>query len=1332
MPDKPGLVVPVNVVGFCVSEADEQEVTSDVRHFAGVTAEYTNQTGSKTPAYLGSNVVRGFGDGPWKPLKAGVHLHWSLPDSLTRASVDQTNGKVNFPAAPNRWLVTRFIVDKSPPSVASWVIESDALNASPPDGQAPCTIPTNAGSGNGQDFAYLGHSTALAKYAPTALLEGPRTFKQVTGAELSCVSNGMPSFAAYYPEACGSFGFFDPRSDLQQAGNLMYVVTGWYDAKANDPATISHNITKTHAWAADDPPSYTLYSGMVQDIAWNPNRNYVLGQPNLQPISAQAAVGNTPIEALSAYFRALNHPDVPFFEQLLNAFQAGLPPSFSSPEPGLLAKLAESQHNRQFQAVDAGLIYTIVVTNPDETESEATGLPLPLADALNQLNIASQAFEEALTNVESFQWRMFADWYRYFQAPEESSSTIFNHASYLLAQWNDARTGLNILYTDAQDAVKARLDDVTNLLRGSSLTLKPGPAPRYWQPTDPAVLLASGDLSPTARSSSGPTSGVRAVLPCRNISQLVSQVTVSGTAISGATFAAICALPSTKLPYASDCTNLLIEACLFNTQIAASLSGQTDDQLKSDLKGLLANQNQTRWTIGAGMAPSAVEVTWWGPQNAWMPLFLQWSVNFAPLQSTENGNALAYYKPEFFSSNFTVDRTTGSFVSYTPHGDGSIPVDPASLAFPQTWAGQSVLSATAASNLRDAIEGYHPAKPVPTLEKILAQLKDTPTLVQPMSGFTAALLMQQQTVQLQIAVPDDSPFMPTQLTTETQSVVGPTYHVGPHFEGHYNPIRGGWFKISLQAVDVFGQKRDITLGDKTLSSVAQSESTTAYTQGRPVADVAYAAPRLAQPARLLFEWISASAAGVVEMNSHPATTPVCGWLLPNHLNGGFFLYDGAGRPLGSLELNGDQSSVVWQSAPGDDATIDLPIAQALANVNPTFKALALALSEASPVWFLAFWNAVDRVHDKISPDLLAANSGLPVLIGRPVAVAQAALRLDLRGRPALNQNWACLSDTEWTDTANDFPAVKFPVKLGDIDNLDDGLIGFFQPDKDSHYDLSTFFTEGADPSSTKGVVKPDQNTIRLTPTPKLEDPEPPPVAAETLPLLLLIDPRAPVHATTGILPTQELKIPPDVAADALSTLEMSFLVAPILKPAGGLALPVPREPGYAMSFVEQENASGKRVWRTTADISAPISNAVWGYTPQTLTEGWLRLIPVLLSFDILDASGAKAPLKGGANQTVILRVTNRKPAPVTFHPGTIFNVHFGQLVAQSDVAHMIFTADGWNFQPANDGPYWAATPAAQVDLPPGKSFDITVSGLNAVANAVQAEVSTAYYNVHGV
>jgi len=56
----------------------------------------------------------------------------------------------------------------------------------------------------------------------------------------------------------------------------------------------------------------------------------------------------------------------------------------------------------------------------------------------------------------------------------------------------------------------------------------------------------------------------------------------------------------------------------------------------------------------------------------------------------------------------------------------------------------------------------------------------------------------------------------------------------------------------------------------------------------------------------------------------------------------------------------------------------------------------------------------------------------------------------------------------------------------------------------------------------------------------------------------------------------------------------------------------------------------------------------------------------------------------------------------------------------------------WNFQPASDGPYWAATPAAQVDLPPGKSFDITVSGLNAVANAVQAEVSTAYYNVHGV
>ena len=56
---------------------------------------------------------------------------------------------------------------------------------------------------------------------------------------------------------------------------------------------------------------------------------------------------------------------------------------------------------------------------------------------------------------------------------------------------------------------------------------------------------------------------------------------------------------------------------------------------------------------------------------------------------------------------------------------------------------------------------------------------------------------------------------------------------------------------------------------------------------------------------------------------HPATTPVCGWVLPNHLDGSLFVYTAQRRAsLGTLLLNDEKTVILWQSAPGNDETID--------------------------------------------------------------------------------------------------------------------------------------------------------------------------------------------------------------------------------------------------------------------------------------------------------------------------------------------------------------------------------------------------------------------------
>jgi hypothetical protein len=117
------------------------------------------------------------------------------------------------------------------------------------------------------------------------------------------------------------------------------------------------------------------------------------------------------------------------------------------------------------------------------------------------------------------------------------------------------------------------------------------------------------------------------------------------------------------------------------------------------------------------------------------------------------------------------------------------------------------------------------------------------------------------------------------------------------------PLRCGTLALALEAIDVFGQRRMIEL--KSLLPAASLRSDAAPATVLP--------PRFAHPARLLFRWISADSAAPDEMNAHPATTPVCGWLLPNRLVLGFFLYDQDGAAIGSLHLNGEQDEVLFQS-----------------------------------------------------------------------------------------------------------------------------------------------------------------------------------------------------------------------------------------------------------------------------------------------------------------------------------------------------------------------------------------------------------------------------------
>jgi hypothetical protein len=1415
-----GLIVPINVVAFCVGETDYQEATNN---FAGATTNYANMT-PESEAFLGLDVAIGLDKPPLNQLKKGIHLHWALPDALTKSSA--VDGKLEFKAIPNRWLLTRIYNDNKELKVKSWIIESDALNEKKPDRHYPVTVPVvpvKKSDGNQQHYLYLGQWHELE----SDLHLSGSNYRKTAGGDLTAVSSGDISFAAYYPNCSSVLGFWDGLEDLQVKNedpvHLMYVVTGWYDAPSNDPlrsdlfkdasnngidrSSLEENLKWTFRTDRDeDPikPAFSVYSGLVENIAWNPHTNYIYRQTCQNQINAKVAMGNNPVEAISAFLMEFINSKTGPIEPLLNAFQMDLLDGFREPQPNIMKKIYSSLHEKQFSTLDSGTIYAIVrkedestEEDPCRSEDEQSGkssvvsrddagieedreelieLPPRLADDLSRLNLQQQKSDQYGSRLKEYRWQLFSDWCRIFMAQDiKTKNDALNKASDQCQLHDEYNTTYEGILDEVNKQKKVVCDQ-----RGDDLRLKILPAPRYYQPAEPVVLIAaekgkSSDLLYPSRYGGYDQFHPDGYLPGRLANDVLTEVVVNGKTVNVSDFKDLVLPSSISLIYPEICTSLLKEACMLNPSLMAALKlieGTEISTIISALKDLLRGVSQSIYKA-VGQVPSRIAVTFWedndgAGSNPWLPIFLRWEAGYLPVYPVGERKDTKDYESDFFLKNFEIDIDRGGSVVYNPReSEGRI--DPSCAQFVQFFKGETLLQTSAVEILKKKLDEYlkdneEKSKENEIFEKIHSVLDKYDILVQPLTGLAYALIMRRLSLQFSITAPKGSLYY--KITEDIARIVGDENRIGPQFNGHFNPIRAGWLNlkeetsqdinhkspnnIGLQVVDVFGQKRGIDF-DKIIC--AQSMIARDANQ-KHLLPMAYLEPRISQPGRLLFRWISADSLGYEEMNSHPATSPICGWLLPNHLNGGLFLYNQQGKPLGSLYLSGDKKKVMWQSSPGDDLTINMDISAVLRCENPQLSKLAISLKNSPIDHFNDFCEAIDMAHGSINPQYLSSSSCIAPLIGRPIAVVQALLRLEVEGTPALNQGFHCFIQDK--ETENNFTGVKFPVILGDIARLDDGLIGYFKLGSNKQdFDLSTFYVEGASSSLDSGVVPPGRANLLLTATPKKETPDQtysPENFSEKV--LMLVDPWASVHAISGIMPIKSLELPSDQVDSALSTLEMSFPVTPILEGKTRLTMPLPQEDGYQLSWIE-ENRRGKKVggieeeseWDVRADIESQSGNAIWDYTPQRITEGWLRMNPMLLEFEMSNADGLPVVTKRIAN-SLMLRIANKKHDTVSFAPGevvcegepkkgSIFYIHLGDLVSQKDIDKVrLSTDDGrWRFEVIQNlkyGVYWAAVPAKEFSLKGKESTDISVESLLISAIGSQAKIYFDYYCIEGL
>jgi hypothetical protein len=259
--------------------------------------------------------------------------------------------------------------------------------------------------------------------------------------------------------------------------------------------------------------------------------------------------------------------------------------------------------------------------------------------------------------------------------------------------------------------------------------------------------------------------------------------------------------------------------------------------------------------------------------------------------------------------------------------------------------------------------------------------------------------------------------------------------------------------------------------------------------------------------------------------------------------------------------------------------------------------------------FAAFLAAIDETVWTTDPLGARVDANLSVLVGRPLALLRVRLDLQLAGSPISDTGWKATFDT----ASPAYASTTLPVRLGEQLDRTDGVIGYFAGND------YTVFTAVAGPDDTT------QTYVRASgPVSYLSVAMP---AGHYTYATVLADPRAAVHACTGILPVKQLDLPQQVVEQALAALEVSFEVGPLLTSvvptpvqpgqtpafAQSISLPIPAEQNGTWSWWEPGATwSGYGIVQTSADAGPPPA-------PAGLHEGYLQFVTDLDPSDSREA-----------------------------------------------------------------------------------------------------------------
>ncbi|MGB3511271.1 MAG: hypothetical protein WBA93_18950 [Microcoleaceae cyanobacterium] len=1289
------LLIPIHVDALCLNK--QQQVLRAMADYTLLPYIYKNYTYGSGQKNLSETALAPLFNQEFT-LKAGIHLHWSLPDALTDG--EHTINGTTFPKVPNRWLIVRKGGNQG---AKTWIVENDYLypvlepgdNSPPPDAINILIQPPHLATVDPNDpntyqyprYRYMGKCWELSEWqADTQNKEYAEELTAIGNqATVAVFDEVKATFAAFYPNCHSVFGFHDPDYVTDTPPNgLQYDAIGWYSDLEDDCLTqfLAENCDQTTEElleALQEQFYWTIKGGgELPDRTLYHSRITFTGQGgSLQNFETpKVAVANSDSEAISAYLAHEFNGDTndegksirKNVQDTLEALQ--LSERLESKKVDLDAKFREGRHERGFGTQNERFLWLLMPQSAQNETTKDLTLPSQLAQLLNELNTLQQTYNQAWLDIGSLRDRLYSQWC-YFVKQDPNFYGTVNETSLIPLRTAIAQTGelefsedrviaktlpfgvvscLNDYFSYYVDTIQTATTgnfnnwaDIQAEFSNCGVTISNSPTVTSIIDNESWEISDNGQTYPV-KVEEGiftiyvPPSSSQVAFDIVNKLNELSQALTTHNASSATQYqlnpfptesywrgndpVILLAGESTKSPlrFGQDGRlrdDELLECSPLDCEIATIV--QNIDSLLSQIDSLQPTEGEDSINF----------ISW--SQQPWNPFAFHWSVLNYPCRDMVSGE-VQDYNPNQILDNYELQHNAidlklkeGQESSFVPNVN--------------TYTGFSILTPSVGSELtlrlttylnEQLLPSYYFINEIPEtdqtpdyLDTHLVEIKDwyqhqneldTPekqaadpmfvalwsyeqmqTLdcqAQMLGGFNDTLLLGQPTLQLQVDYPLSTDPVAKLFTEQVRWSLGDRLQHKILSGDIFNPIRSGGFSVNkLWLIDSFGQHQEVVSDRHSTTMVTTYQMTPANPD--TVDYQAILPPRLAQPARLNFHWLSADTLQEVEYTKNPVKSPVCGWIIPNNLDSSLAIYNHQGRTLGSIDLGGN-----WRNAPGVQLSRDgngYPLLE-----NHHLQKLVHYLLRQGVSFQQQFLSTVDNALETIDPESFAQHSSLALLVGRPIAIVRATFSLEVKGLPACNPTVAVNSGDEFPSYG--FTGVKIPIRLGDYQQLNDGLVGYWKEtpngtEGDYDYEDDIFYATQSRLVEDNNITTDAEGINHFLQT----------VDAPPQGVTMLIDPRGLIHASCGVLPNQELRLPSEHFNQALQTMEVNFLSTPILSNLGELAMPLSQEANAVWSWVSLiQSETNIEEWTEKIGIK-PINTRATFAKPQQVSEGWLQL-----------------------------------------------------------------------------------------------------------------------------